>query len=157
MKISWIGTKNSQIDPINHQQWDPNLRPCQLVNPRSYVSSQCIKNIETSWIGTKKSQICHRNNTMSTLTTEIGLSVTNIKISPCFGVEEEEEVGGLGRRKQIQRGSGRWLREDKAASTIGPGPGKQTPAISSTARLEEEEEDEQQHPCAGETEEEQPT
>ena len=33
MEISWIGTKNSQIDLINHQQGDPNLRPCQIVNP----------------------------------------------------------------------------------------------------------------------------
>ena len=94
---------------------------------------------------------------MSTLTTEIGLSVTNIKISPCFGVEEEEEVGGLGRRKQIQREIRQTLREDEPASTTGLRPGKQTPPTSSTARLEEDEvNDEHQHPCADETEEEQP-
>jgi hypothetical protein len=64
----------------------------------------------------------------------------------------------LGRKKQIQRGSRRWLREDKAASTIGPSLGKQIqqPAVA-PAHLEEEEDDEEQHPCAGEMEEEEPT
>jgi len=31
--------------------------------------------------------------------------VKHFKISPCFEDGEEEEVGGLGRRKQIWRGS----------------------------------------------------
>jgi len=60
----------------------------------------------------------------------------------------------LGRRKQIQRGRRRKLGEDEATSTIGPCPGKQTTATSSTARLlEEKVDDEQQHSCTGEIEE----
>lgn len=130
-------------------------------------------------IGTKNSQICHRNNAMSTLTAEIGSSVNtsqryehfyrrnqvkcnqHFKISPCFWDREEaatKEASGLGRRKHIRRGTRRKFGEDEATSTTGPRLGKQTPATSSTAHLEEEDDDdEQQHPCADETEEEQPT
>jgi hypothetical protein len=134
--------------------------------------------METSWIETKNSQICYKNNSMSTLTVENGSSINisqhyedfdrrnrvkcnqHLKISPCFGDGEEaamKQAGGLGRRKQIRRGRRPTLGEDEAASTIGPRPGIQTPPTSSTAHLEEEEvDDEQQHPCAGEIEEEQP-
>jgi len=108
---------------------------------------------------------------MSTLTTEIMSSVNtspcyehfdhrnrvkcnqHFKISPCFRDEEEaatKEAGGLGRRKHIRRGTRRKFGEDEATSTTGPRPGKQTPATSSTARLEEEEDDnEQHHLCTG--------
>jgi len=99
---------------------------------------------------------------MSTLTAEIGSTVNtsqryehfyhrnrvkcnqHFKISPCFRDEEEaatKEAGGLGRRKHIRRGRRRTLGEDEAASTTGPRPGKQTPATSSTARLEEDDDD----------------
>jgi hypothetical protein len=133
--------------------------------------------METQWIGTKNSQIRHRNNAMSTLTIKIGSSVNtsqryeyfdywnrvkcnqHLKISPCFGDGKEvamKQADGFGRRKQIRRGRRQTLGKDEAASTTCPRLGKQTPPTSGTTRLEEEVNDEQQHPCVGETEEEQP-
>jgi len=52
--------------------------------------------------------------------------VKHFKISPCFEDGEEEEVDGLGRRKQIRGGRRRRLGKDEAATPTGPRPGKQT-------------------------------
>jgi hypothetical protein len=92
---------------------------------------------------------------MRTLTTEIGSSVTNIlKISPCFWDGVDGEGGGVARMKEMRRGSRRRLGEDEAASTIGPGLGKQTlPPTTAPASLEEEEDDHHHHhSCTGEAE-----
>jgi len=64
---------------------------------------------------------------MSMQTIEIGSrEVKHFKISPCFEDGEEEEVGGLGRRKQIWGGRRQRLGKDEAATPTGPRPGKQT-------------------------------
>jgi hypothetical protein len=64
---------------------------------------------------------------VSTQTAEIGSCEGKyFKISPCFEDGEEEEAGGLGRRKQIRGGRRRRLGEDEAMTPTGPHPGKQT-------------------------------